>query len=122
MILNIRRARWRAVEVRNEDQRAAAYVRARAGACSSDARCRTVAESTSLATEYGTFPLYPAFRLVEIGHERDSIPLQVIGYGLSAPLFVVAAPFAMLGAGIGAALHPWTKCIDTQEAPAIMER
>jgi hypothetical protein len=88
----------------------------------SDARCRTVGESASLATEYGTFPLYPAFRLVEIGHERDNIPLQVIGYGLSAPLFVVAAPFAMLGAGVGAALHPWTKCIDTQEAPAIMER
>jgi hypothetical protein len=56
----------------------------------SDARCRTVGESASLATEYGTFPLYPAFRLVEIGHERDSIPLQMIGYGLSAPLFVVA--------------------------------
>jgi hypothetical protein len=45
--------------------------------------------------------------------------LQVIGYGLSAPLFVVAAAFAMLGAGIGAALHSWTKCIDTQEVPAI---
>jgi hypothetical protein len=54
----------------------------------SDARCRTVGESASLATEYGTFILYPAFRLVEIGHERDSIPLQVIGYGLSAPRFI----------------------------------
>jgi hypothetical protein len=81
----------------------------------SDARCRTVGESASLATEYGTFPLYPAVRLVEVGHERDSIPLQLIGYGLSAPLFVIAAPFAMLGAGVGTVLHPWTKCIDTDE-------
>jgi hypothetical protein len=81
----------------------------------SDARCRTVGESASLATEYGTFPLYPAVRLVEIGHERDSIPLQVIGYGLSAPLFIIAAPFAMLGAGVGTVLHPWTKCIDKQD-------
>jgi hypothetical protein len=81
----------------------------------SDARCRTVGESASLATEYGTFPLYPAVRLVEVGHERDSISLQMIGYGLSAPLFVIAAPFAMLGAGVGAVLHPWTKCIDTHD-------
>ena len=87
----------------------------------SDARCRTVGESASLATEYGTFPLYPAVRLVEVGHERDSIPLQLIGYGLAAPLFVIATPFAMLGAGVGAVLHPWTKCIDIHDAPAIMK-
>jgi hypothetical protein len=79
----------------------------------SDARCRTVAESASLATEYGTFPLYPAVRLVEVGHERGNIPLQAIGYGLSAPLFVIAASFAIVGAGVGTVLHPWTKCIDT---------
>jgi hypothetical protein len=85
----------------------------------SDARCRTVGESASLATEYGTFPLYPAVRLVEVGHERDSIPLQMIGYGLGPPLFVVAIPFAMLGAGIGTVLHPWTKCMDTHDEPAI---
>jgi hypothetical protein len=81
----------------------------------SDARCRTVGESAGLATEYGTFPLYPAVRLVEVGHERKSISLQAIGYGLSAPLFVIAAPFAMLGAGVGTVLHPWTKCIDIQD-------
>ncbi|WP_447987067.1 hypothetical protein [Nitrospira sp. Nam74] len=81
----------------------------------SDARCRTVGESASVATEYGTFPLYPAVRLVEAGHERDSIPLQLIGYGLSVPLFVIAAPFAMLGAGVGTVLHPWSKCIDTDQ-------
>lgn len=82
---------------------------------SSEARCRTVGESASVATEYGTFPLYPAVRLVEVGHERNSIPMQIIGYGLSAPLFVLAAPFAMLGAGVGAMLHPWTKCLDTDQ-------
>jgi len=60
----------------------------------SGARFRTLGESASLATEYRTLPLYPAFRLVEIGHEDHTIPLQVIGHGLSAPLFVVAAPFA----------------------------
>lgn len=81
----------------------------------SDARCRTVGESAGLATEYGTFPLYPAVRLVELGHERGSLSLQAIGYGLSAPLFVIAAPFAMLGAGVGTVLHPWTKCIDIQD-------
>jgi hypothetical protein len=81
----------------------------------SDARCRTVGESASFATEYGTFPLYPAVCLVEVGHERNSISLQVIGYGLSAPLFVIAAPFAMLGAGVGTVLYPWTRCIDTPD-------
>jgi hypothetical protein len=85
----------------------------------SDARCRTVGESASLATEYGTFPLYPAVRLVEVGHERDSIPLQMIGYGLGPPLFVIAIPFAMLGVGVGTVLHPWTKCMDTHDEPAI---
>ena len=79
----------------------------------SEARCRTVGESASLATEYGTFPLYPAVRLVELGHERHNIPLQAIGYGLSAPFFVMAASFAIVGAGVGTVLHPWTKCIDT---------
>ena len=85
----------------------------------SDARCRTVGESASLATEYGTFPLFPALRLVEVGHERDSIPLQLIGYGLGLPLFVIATPFAMLGAGVGTVLHPWTKCLDTYDSPAV---
>ncbi len=76
----------------------------------SDAGCRTVGESASLGTEYGTFPLYPAKRLVEAGEQRDNIPLQWAGYGIGLPLFVVAMPFAMVGAGVGAALHPWTKC------------
>ncbi len=33
----------------------------------SDARCRTVGESASLGIEYGTFPLYPAERVVRAG-------------------------------------------------------
>lgn len=33
----------------------------------SDARCRSLAESASLGSEYGTFPLYPAERVVEAG-------------------------------------------------------
>lgn len=76
----------------------------------SDARCWTVGESASIGTEYGTFPLYPAKRIVEAGEKRESVPLQWVGYGIGLPLFVVAMPFAMVGAGVGAALHPWTKC------------
>lgn len=76
----------------------------------SEARCRTVGESASLGTEYGTFPLYPAKRLIEAGEKRDNASLQWMGYGIGLPLFVVAMPFAMVGAGVGAALHPWTKC------------
>lgn len=76
----------------------------------SDARCRTVGESASVGTEYGTFPLYPAKRVLEAGERRDSVALQWVGYGIGLPLFVVAMPFAMVGAGVGAALHPWTKC------------
>jgi hypothetical protein len=78
----------------------------------SDARCRTVGESASLATEYGTFPLYPSVRLVEVGHKRHNIPLQMLGYGLAPPLFVLAASFAIVGAGVGTVLHPVTKCMD----------
>lgn len=76
----------------------------------SDARCRTVGESASIGTEYGTFPLYPAKRIVETGEQQDSIALQWVGYGVGLPLFVVAMPFAMVGAVAGAALHPWMKC------------
>jgi hypothetical protein len=78
----------------------------------SDARCRTVGESASLGSEYGTFPLYPAERLVEVGEKRDNVMLQWAGYGIGVPLFVVAMPFGIVGAGIGAVLHPWTKCQD----------
>ena len=60
--------------------------------------------------EYGTFPLYPAKRIVEAGEKQDSAPLQWVGYGVGLPLFVVAMPFALVGAGVGAILHPWTKC------------
>ncbi|MCS6290024.1 MAG: hypothetical protein H8K10_13770 [Nitrospira sp.] len=81
----------------------------------SDARCRTVGESASLGTEYGTFPLYPAKRIVEAGERRESVALQWVGYGVGLPLFVVAMPFAMVGAGTGAALHPWTKCDQCEE-------
>jgi hypothetical protein len=80
----------------------------------SDARCRTVGESASLGSEYGTFPLYPAEAVVETGAQRDNAALQWVGYGIGLPLFVVALPFGMLGAGVGAALHPWTKCTETQ--------
>ena len=80
----------------------------------SDARCRTVGESASLGSEYGTFPLYPAERVVEAGQKRDSVVLQWVGYGIGLPLFVVAMPFAMVGAGAGAALHPWTKCTEIE--------
>ena len=80
----------------------------------SDARCRTVGESASLGSEYGTFPLYPAERVVETGQRHDSVALQWVGYGIGLPLFVVAMPFAMLGAGVGAVLHPWTKCTEME--------
>ncbi|MDR4474297.1 MAG: hypothetical protein MRJ92_17145 [Nitrospira sp.] len=79
-----------------------------------EARCRTVGESASIGTAYGTLPLYPAKRIVEAGEQRENVALQWLGYGIGLPLFVVAMPFAMVGAGVGAALHPWTKC-DQQE-------
>lgn len=80
----------------------------------SDARCRTVGESASLGSEYGTFPLYPAERIVEAGQQRESVALQWVGYGIGVPLFVVAMPVAMVGAAAGAALHPWTKCTEME--------
>jgi hypothetical protein len=80
----------------------------------SDARCRTEGESASLGSEYGTFPLYPAEAVVEAGQKRDSVMLQWVGYGVGLPLFVVAMPFAMAGAGVGAVLHPWTKCTESE--------
>ena len=80
----------------------------------SEARCRTVGESASLGSEYGTFPLYPAEAVVEAGQKRNSVMLQWVGYGVGLPLFVVAMPFAMVGAGVGAALHPWTKCAESE--------
>ncbi len=81
----------------------------------SDARCRTIGESASLGTEYGTFPLYPAQRMIAAGEQRDNVMLQWLGYGIGLPLFVVALPFAMVGAGVGAAAHPWTCCIEIEE-------
>jgi hypothetical protein len=75
-----------------------------------EARCRTIGESASLGSEYGTFPLYPAEQVVEAGQKRESVALQWVGYGIGVPLFVVAMPFAMVGAVAGAAAHPWTKC------------
>jgi len=80
----------------------------------SDARCRTVGESASLGSEYGTFPLYPAEAVVEAGQQRNSVMLQWVGYGVGLPLFVMAMPFAMVGAGVGAVLHPWTKCAQSE--------
>lgn len=78
----------------------------------SEARCRTIGESASLGSEYGTFPLYPAEQVVEAGQKRESVALQWVGYGIGVPLFVVAMPFAMVGAVAGAASHPWTKCTE----------
>lgn len=75
-----------------------------------EARCRTIGESASLGSEYGTFPLYPAERMVAAGQKRDSVALQWVGYGIGLPLFVVAMPFAMVGAVAGAVAHPWTTC------------
>ena len=76
----------------------------------SDARCRTVGESASLGSEYGTFPLYPAEQMVAAGEKRESVASQWAGYGVGVPLFVVAMPFAMVGAVAGAVAHPWTTC------------
>ena len=80
----------------------------------SDARCRSLAESASMGSEYGTFLLYPAERVVEEGQKRESVALQWVGYGLGVPLFIVTIPVAMAGAGVGAVLHPWTTCIETE--------
>ena len=81
----------------------------------SEARCRTVGESASLGSEYGTFPLYPAERLVQIGEKRDNPVMMWAGYIVGVPLFVPAAATAIVGAGVGALSHPWTKCIETEE-------
>ena len=81
----------------------------------SDARCRTVQESASLGTEKGTFPLYPAERLVQIGEQRDNPVLMWAGYIVGVPLFVPAAATAIVGTAVGALSHPWTKCIETEE-------
>jgi hypothetical protein len=78
----------------------------------SDARCRSLPESASLGSEYGTFPLYPAEYVVEAGQNRGSMALEWVGYGIGVPLFIVSIPFGMVGAGVGAALHPWTTCTD----------
>jgi len=80
----------------------------------SDARCRSLAESASMGSEYGTFLLYPAERVVEEGQKRESVALQWVGYGLGVPLFIVTIPVAMAGAGVGAALHPWTTCTELE--------
>lgn len=80
-----------------------------------DARCRTIQESASLGTEKGTFPLYPAERLVQIGEQRDNPVLMWAGYIIGVPLFVPAAATAMAGTFVGALSHPWTKCIETEE-------
>ena len=80
----------------------------------SDARCRDLAESASMGSEYGTFLLYPAERVVEEGQKRESMALQWLGYGIGVPLFIVTIPVAMAGAGVGAALHPWTTCVETE--------
>lgn len=82
---------------------------------SAEARCRTVGESASLGTEIGTFPLYPAERLVQIGEQRDNGALMWTGYVIGVPLFVPTLATAMIGAGVGALSHPWTKCIETEE-------
>ena len=81
----------------------------------SHARCRTIQESASVGTEKGTFPLYPAERLVQIGERRDNAVLMWAGYIIGVPLFVPASATAMLGAGVGALSHPWTKCVETEE-------
>lgn len=79
----------------------------------SDARCRTIGESAGLGSEYGMFPMDPAVRLVHAGQERDSVLLQWAGYGLGVPLFFVSVPFGMAGAVVGAASHPWTRCMES---------
>ena len=65
-----------------------------------------------MSIEYGTFPLYPVERVVKEGQKRESVALQWVGYGIGVPLFIVTIPVA--GAGVGAALHPWTTCIETE--------
>lgn len=82
---------------------------------STEARCRTIGESASLGTEIGTFPLYPAERLVQIGEQRDNGALMWAGFVIGGPLFVPTAATAMIGAGVGTLSHPWTKCIETEE-------
>jgi hypothetical protein len=37
------------------------------------------------------------------------------GYVIGVPLFVPAAATAMIGAGVGALSHPWTRCIEIEE-------
>ena len=81
----------------------------------SDARCRTVQESASLGSEYGMFPLYPAERMVQAGEKRDNPVLMWAGYAVGVPLFVVGMATGIVGTGIGALSHPWTKCIETEE-------
>ncbi|MEX5214989.1 MAG: hypothetical protein NW703_12575 [Nitrospiraceae bacterium] len=81
----------------------------------SDARCRTIGESAGLGSEYGMFPMDPAVRLVHAGQSRDSVLMQWAGYGLGVPLFFISVPFGMAGAVVGAASHPWTKCIETED-------
>ena len=88
----------------------------------SDARCRSLPESASLGSEYGTFPLYPAERVVEEGQKRESVALQWVGYGIGVPLFIVTIPVAMAGAGVGAALHPWTACEELEGRLPMPER
>ncbi len=74
-----------------------------------EARCRTIGESASLGSEYGTFPLYPAEQVVEAGQKRESVAIQWLGYGIGVPLSVVAMSFVTVGAVAGAAAHPWTQ-------------
>jgi hypothetical protein len=81
----------------------------------SDARCRTIGESASLGGEYGMFPLYPAERMVQAGEKRDNPVLMWAGYAVGVPLFVVGMATGIVGTGVGALSHPWTKCIETEE-------
>jgi hypothetical protein len=81
----------------------------------SDARCRTIGESASLGSEYGMFPLYPAERMVQAGEKRDNPVLMWAGYAVGVPLFVVGMATGIVGTGVGALSHPWTKCIETEE-------
>lgn len=80
----------------------------------SEARCRSIQESASLGSEYGTFPLYPAEQLIKTGQAHDSVALQWAGYGIGVPLFLVSVPVAIAGAGVGAVLHLWTKCTENE--------
>lgn len=80
----------------------------------SEARCRSIQESASLGSEYGAFPLYPAEQLIKAGQARDSVAMQWAGYGIGVPLFILSIPVGMAGAGVGAVLHPWTKCNESE--------